>query len=138
MDKKEKMKKVLATLLSAKYDLRDSKPKNIMEDADFSFRNGKKHYERHMELGELPRNMSLEQYFQKARNVSYKSINGRTVKAYRYGGNRTAKTDGEWFTSYVGGKGGTLITAFPLRRGVSRFHELMRRDDGEEIRKEIN
>ena len=106
------------------------------EDADFTFTNGKKHYEERIMLKEIDKTMTYEEYVTKARNVSFKSINGNNVKAYKYSGNRIAKTDGSWFVSYTGGKGGTLITAFPLRRGMSRFYELMDRDYGIEIKKE--
>lgn len=110
--------------------------KVFTKDAEFGFMNGKKHYEKRISSKEIPATMSFEDYLRKAKQVSLKQINGTTVRAYKYKGNRIGKSDGEWFVSYVGGIGGTLVTAFPLRNGWSRFEYFMDKDWGEEIRKE--
>lgn len=103
------------------------------EDAMFTYNAGLKHYQKRLDDNDIPSSMSFKEYLQKAKEVSLKPIDGKNVLAYKYRGGRVAKFDGSWFVSYVGGSGGTLVTAFPLRRGRSRFFELMRRDGGELI-----
>lgn len=110
--------------------------KKEVEDAEFAFNNGLSHYNKHMTAGELPKNMTFEQYVSKAKQISMKAINGSSVKAYKYQGNRTAKSDGQWFVSYIGGIGGKIITAFPLRGGFDRFYKLMKNWYGTELNKE--
>ena len=105
--------------------------KVFTKDAEFGFMNGKKHHEERLKNKEIPETMSFEDYLRKAKEVSLKPINGSTVRAYRYRGNRIGKSDGSWFVSYVGGIGGTLVTAFPLRGGWGRFEKLMDRDWGD-------
>ena len=100
-------------------------------DAMFSYKAGMRHYEKRLADNDIPKNMTFKEYLQKAKEVSLKKIDGRNVLAYKYAGGRVAKFDGSWFVSYVGGPGGTLVTAFPLRRGKGRFFELMKRDGGQ-------
>ena len=88
--------------------------KVFTKDAEFGFLNGKKHHEERLKNKEIPETMSFEDYLRKAKEVSLKPINGSTVRAYRYRRNRIGKSDGSWFVSYVGGIGGTLVTAAPL------------------------
>lgn len=128
---KEALQKIQAILLDIKNELRVK-----VTDADFQFTNGERHYQKHMDDRELPSDMTLQQYLGKSKEVSLKSINGRNVRAYSYSGNKVAKTDGNWFVSYVGGKGGIIVTSFPLRGGASRFDSLMNRDYGTELKKE--
>ena len=127
------VKQIISLLLDIKYSIGGQ---SMIKDAEFTFENGQYHYEKHKKDNELPKGMTYEDYIKKARDVSLKSINGTTVSAYKYEGNRIAKTDGQWFVSYVGGKGGKLVTAFPLRGGYNRFYRLMDDWYGTEIRKE--
>ena len=129
------LKKVISALLEVKYALHN---KAQTADAEFGYQNGRKHYQEHMDLRELPATMTYEEYVRKAREVSLKPINGKSVRAFEYykDGYRTGKSDGQWFVSYVGGKGGTLVTAFPLRGGWGRYEYFLRRDKGVEINKE--
>ena len=123
MGSKDILSKLHGVLTEIHGDLIKNRPIRV-KDAVFSKGNGINHYNRHLELGDIPKTMTLQQYLDKAKEVSLKVIDSKTVRAFRFQGNRTAKTDGKWYVSYEGGKGGMLITAFPLRGGYSRFDRL--------------
>lgn len=131
MDKKEKMRKVLSTLLSAKYELQSFSPR-YMIDADFSFRNGEYHYRKRLEDGDIPKTMTLKEYMTISKNVSLKQIGVGGVRAYKTQG-RIKKWDGMWFVVY---SGGTIVSSYPLRGGRSRFERLLDRENGVEISRE--
>lgn len=103
-------------------------------DAKFHPNSLAKHYERHNDGSStrLPSGMSMKEYDRKSEYLSLQKIDGKNVRAYKYRGNRIAKCNGRWFTSYADGKNsGNITTCFPA--SMSQFESWMKRDNGVEI-----
>jgi len=101
------------------------------KDANFLKKDLIKHYNKRRNDGDIPATMTQEEYDKLCTATSTMSVNGTTVKGYKYG-SRIAKWDTR-SNFYVSFAGGTLITGFPLRGGKSRFYTLMERDGGTEF-----
>lgn len=85
-------------------------------DATFRSSNLEAHYKAHTDPAiantKLPKGMSKEEYAKKSELVSLKKIDNKNVIAAQYG-NRTAKSDNEWFVVYADGKNGEIVSSYP-------------------------
>lgn len=91
-------------------------------------------YGSHSSSTKLPKQMTKTQYAKKAERLSLQKIDGKRVRAYKFKGNRIAKTNGQWFTVYADGLNGNINTCFPA--SYSDWERWMKRDGGVEIFKE--
>lgn len=91
-------------------------------DATFNKRRLDEHYKDHTDQNnsktKLPKGMTKEEYAKKGEQVSLKNIDpltkkSRKVRAAKRQTGEIAKTDGQWFVTYKGGKHGELLTAYP-------------------------
>lgn len=87
-------------------------------DATFRGSNLESHYEAHTNPSipntKLPKGMTKQEYARKSEIVSLKKIDNKNVIASQYG-NRTAKSDNEWFVVYADGKNGEIVSSYPGR-----------------------
>ena len=107
--------------------------KIFTEDAKYRYKNGLEHFKKRKRLNEIPKDMGLSKYLKISEQVSLKSINGKSVRAYKTKEGMIVKNDGNWTVVYSGGKNGTLISSYPQSR--SKFERKMK-EQGEEIFKE--
>lgn len=109
-------------------------------DAKFHPNSLDKHWEDHKygsKSGktQLPKQMTKTQYAKKAEHLSLQKIDGKKVRAFKYQGNRIAKTNGQWFTAYADGKdNGNINSCFPA--GYDYWLRAMKAKNGVEIFKE--
>lgn len=108
-------------------------------DAKFTEERLEKHFSDHTNGGnktQLPKSMKKEEYARKGEQVSLKTIDpvtkkNRKVRAAKRQSGEIAKTDGQWFVTYKGGRFGELLTAYPANEAY--FEKDMKEKGAKEI-----